>query len=72
MLCLTMSYELNSMGTPITIELVKNGGNIPVTGDNIEQYVDLLLVDYLYGKNTRVFFELMRQGLRLVLPPCKL
>ncbi|CAL6044559.1 Ubiquitin-protein_ligase [Hexamita inflata] len=71
-LCLNFTYVLNIFETPIQYDLIPDGENIAVNGQNVEQYVHLMIRQILLGNKNEEIFKNLRIGLRLVIPEFKL
>jgi len=64
-LCQTMSIEQNVFGEIKTIPLVPNGEDIPVTEENIRDYVNRY-VQYALVDSVKVPFDAFARGLRTI------
>ena len=63
--CATFTVEQGKFGQMNTFELKKNGGDIPVTEQNRQEYVDLY-VDFLLNESVRTQFNAFRRGFLLL------
>jgi hypothetical protein len=65
---LTFTVTENAFDNPQDIDLIENGHNIEVTGDNLEQYISLQVQYYLQGR-IREQMEAVRLGFNELIPP---
>ncbi|EPY53226.1 HECT-type ubiquitin-protein ligase Pub2 [Schizosaccharomyces cryophilus OY26] len=66
-LCLNFSCEENRLGDSVTIDLIPNGRNIPVTDENKLEYLRLL-TDYKLVRSTHMQFDALKEGLNELIP----
>lgn len=64
---LTMTVSENVLGVSQEIELVKDGGNVPVTNDNRLFYISSYS-NYMLNVRTQTQLQAFSKGLRKVIP----